>query len=396
MRWIIPRSYVHTCLIAAALACAHASPGAAQSVLHLARPTATSSHDFSGVTSVRELQSGELLVADGIDNQLYVLDADLRAMRTLGRQGSGPLEYRSPRMLFALAADSTLIPDGANRRWLVAKGAALAATVASGDAAVRSSGASLVGADTFARVAAIRRSGTRTRGAGFTVESLLVVTTQRRDGRADTLARLRGRPVETRELERNTSTNPMMATALGMPLETSEQALLFEDGWLAIARLEPYRIEWFDRAGTRMSSAIIPHEPIVVNDAEKRAHAVRIRNQMAIPGASRSDAPRPGASWPPVASPFSDNALHAGPHGELLVLRRNSANAPGRRYDIVTRTGRVRATLETAGNERVVGYGRNAIYVALEDSNGLSKVRRHTWGADFRQNKDAAMRSSPF
>jgi hypothetical protein len=117
----------------------------------------------------------------------------------------------------------------------------------------------------------------------------------------------------------------------------------------------------------------------MVNDAEKNAHVARIRSQMQVPGASRTYAPRPDVLWPEVASPFADDALRAAPNGELLVLRRSPASFAGRRYDIVARTGHVRAVLQMSANERIVGYGARAIYVAVDDADGLAKVRRHPW-----------------
>jgi hypothetical protein len=361
--------------------CVPIHTAATQPEIRLRPAVAVSASDFSGVVSVRELGSGELLVADGADNMLYVLSTDLKSRRSLGRQGSGPLEYRSPRFLFELAGDSTLVPDGANRRWLIAKSRALVSTVAASHEALRSIGANLIGADTSGHVAATRRTGVRVRVGGATVESLLVVRGQRKNGRVDTIARLRGRPVDSRELDKSRSTNPMIATALGVPLETSEQALLFADGWLAIARLDPYRVEWIAPTGTRVASPAIRYRPIVVDSREKAAHFARVNAQARPRGAAGPVAERPGTLWPDEASPFADEALRAAPNGELLVRRRAHSTDPVSRYDVISRSGGVRATLVLPINARVVGYGNGALYVAVSDDDGLDALFRHAWPA---------------
>jgi hypothetical protein len=63
------------------------------------------------------------------------------------------------------------------------------------------------------------------------------------------------------------------------------------------------------------------------------------------------------------------------------VRRRAHSTDPVSRYDVISRSGGVRATLVLPINARVVGYGNGALYVAVSDDDGLDALFRHAWPA---------------
>src|SRR5690606_9545343 len=112
-------------------------------------PRDSIAHEFTRVSSVRELSDGRLLIIDSRDRALYVADPSAETIEALGRTGRGPLEYERPTRLVALSADSTLLLDPGNRRWLLLVSSRLAGTLSPSDSVVERAGTSVAGADQF-------------------------------------------------------------------------------------------------------------------------------------------------------------------------------------------------------------------------------------------------------
>jgi hypothetical protein len=80
---------------------------------------ATYPHPFSYLSGVRELRNGKIMAADPVSQVLLRLDLDTGTADTLGRQGTGPDEYKGPDQVFSLPGDSTLLIDLGNGRLTV-------------------------------------------------------------------------------------------------------------------------------------------------------------------------------------------------------------------------------------------------------------------------------------
>ena len=152
------RSYLS--LVLAALPVQESGPRA----VPLPAPSAVLDAEFTAVGAVRELKDGRVLVVDISDRKVFVGDWRTRAATQIGREGNGPGEYALPRALFPVSADSTLLPDPRNGRWLLLAGATIVETVPADAPAIRSGARSPLGADyagnvfaTKPRVAPARR-----------------------------------------------------------------------------------------------------------------------------------------------------------------------------------------------------------------------------------------------
>lgn len=360
----------------------------AQSVpLELKPATGASVFSFPSIRSVRELSDGRVLVASVSDPILAIVDLASGAVRQIGREGRGPGEYRDADRIHALGGDSSMVEDRRSRRWLYLDGDRFIATITTWRVGWQSP--EIAGIDRSGRLLELRatRYGQSTEAPVMLVrvnaESLAVLVHQRAadvftevTAQVDTLAVIRG---PWGGLRVGRGVDPAvgeMLYELRNPLSVGDQAVLFRDGWIAVAYVEPYRVAWYAPDDQRARLVAIAHDRIRLDDREKqfaaRAYAAaRVRD-----GFKPEDFP----NWPQYLPPFHQDALVAAPDGHLLVERTRSADRPNERfYDVVGRTGNVTRQLRMRANERIVGAGLHSVYVAVTDRDGLQQLRRHPW-----------------
>jgi hypothetical protein len=356
----------------------------------LSAPTGVSLDGFNNPKSVRELSDGRLMVASGSDPLLCVVDFATGASVALSRRGDGPGEFRDASRLYRLSGDSTVLEDRQGLRWIVFDGARPIHTWRSWGTGFN--GPWIVGFDDRGRMLELRGfafgrapNGPQRRSHAD-AESLWVLVHHRSakaaeflDGRIDTLVVLRGwsRGVTTAQAEAKPGFG--MEWWITNPLSTEEQALLFPDGWIAIVRMQPYRVQWRTPDGSVIEGPPLPFERVEVSATQKR-YAISRR----YPPPKPAFEPEAFAAWPEILPAIQSgaatrDALFGLPDGRLAVLRTSDARLPGNRYDIVDRSGRLSARLVLAENERVLGFGAQAVYVAVSDEDGLEVVRRHVW-----------------
>lgn len=342
----------------------------------MGRITGISTKQFSGIAQVRELASGSLIVADPVDELLYAMRLGEDSVRVIGRPGRGPLEYRTARSILSLPADSTLMPDGSNRRWVLLDGERIVSTIPAEHPAVLAAGSGLHGADRFGGVLSSKQRRDPSRAGRASSDSLVAIRTDRRNGAQSIVTTLRARPTERPTGAAGATLNPLASVAFGVPFEVAEQALLFADGWIAAARVNPYRVDWYGLRGEVMNGAPLPYTPVRITQGEKDAYRRRVEERAGRPVQFPAT-----SKWPSFGSPFDDSALGVTPDGCLVILRQRYAVDTTRRYDVVNRRGQLVGTLSFPLNERFVGSGRTTIYVAVADETGLERLRRHEWNS---------------
>jgi hypothetical protein len=296
----------------------------------LGPPLAVVDSPFLSISAVRELDDGRLLVSDTRDRRVVVVDFARSAVQPVGRIGRGPGEYTLPGPIWPLRGDSSLMMDG-TRRWLYLVGPRISGSVPPDAPVLAATNGMVFGADSVGWVLDIaprRQAATR--------DSSRLILVERGTGHSQFIAMLRSRPFTLGR------TSGGVRAVFGNSL-TGEEGLLFPDGWVAIARLDPYRVDWRRRDGAWILGRPLLHE---------------------------------NAPGNPPYGPFP---LLGSKDGYLFILRNRTSRRPDRWYDVVDRTGQLATTIVVAPNERIVGFGKASVYVERQDSDGFRHLSKHAW-----------------
>ncbi len=340
--------------------------------------SATLDAEFVNVTSVREIADGRVIVTDGGGQALYLADFTKHTAVVLGSKGKGPMEWVGVGSAHALEGDSTIMADFNNRRWLLLHGANIVQTVPPDHPGVRASNGFIRNIDRFGHIAIVTSRPYRNGTTEFTrADSVALVLMDRTTGRMDTIARLRERPrrvaVQMDSLGRAQSVMPTSTE----PNAQAEFAQLFYDGWLAVGRLEPLRVEWRSPTGQWTRGGPFPLKPIPV-DARERA-AIEARRAEARESYRKMGFPAPPVLPLPKTLPVSTEVTRASSDGRLLLQLTTMASQPEVRYLVINRRGEIDGALILAAREEVVGFGAHTIYISSKDEDDVQRLRRHPW-----------------
>ncbi len=354
----------------------------AQSVSRLPLRPATSTLDveFLGVTSVREIADGRVIVTDGKAQQLFLADFSARRAALLGRKGRGPRERLWVGKIQPLAGDSSLLDDMNNRRFLLFHGAAIVDVVPPDHPAVLATRAILAGSDSVGHL--MNLSGPPSKAGTQLItraDSLAVVLINRRTGRLDTVARVRERP-HRRDVEMDAQgrvTRSMFSAT--EPNAQGEDAQLFPDGWLAIVRLEPRRVDWRSPTGAWTRGAPFPLRPAPLDARARRS--IEAQRAEAMAEAKRYRLPAPRATSFPTTLPVLETYAvpKTASDGRLLLRRSRSTPDDPIRYLVVNRRGTIDGEIVLGAHEDIVGFGPRTVYVTVTDEDDIQLLRRHPW-----------------
>lgn len=353
------RSVTKTRVIPVALALFAAPMMAQQAPRTLPAPQAEFEEPFSQVAGLRELRDGRVIVADPRDKVVSVIDFRSGASASIGREGSGPQEFGMPMRLYAAPADTTLLFDPLNSRYLVigpdakpintfrledgmpglrppqGPGAAPGAPGAPGQGRPQVAapggqgrgpgggpgGIQMIGAGFTARAADARgrlygEGSALTQGPDgrpVSADSVPLLRYDRATRRMDTLTFI----VLPKSNTQVSGSQGNMRVMIGgaNPLMPRDEWAVFPDGRVAVARAATYHIDFIAPDGTKRSGPRIAYTPIRMNAAEIR-HEEGLRNaaratqmMMMVENRngqmSRSAQIGPGANAPPL-EPLTD------------------------------------------------------------------------------------------
>lgn len=337
----------------------------------LAPPNKSLAAEFTQVTDVRELPDGRVLVVDLLERTVHVAAFGTGSVSRIGRNGSGPREYEQPTALLAISRDSTILLDPRNGRWLLMAGAEIVGTVGP-DAPVLTAGTRAPnGADMLGNVIALKPivSGPATATSIPRRDSLLLVRMSRATGVQDSLAMLLARPTVLRV--EGPASAPTSVSITMNPLTTGETATVFPDGWIAIVRLDPYRVEWIGARGERVAGPPLPFERVRVDEREQGAFLQRESVRTGRP-------PRDPASlppWPEFVGPFT-GALLTASDGNLWIRRRESTANLTPPYDVINRRGELIARVAVGKDVNVIGFGNDVVYTVRINEDGIQTLQR--------------------
>jgi hypothetical protein len=349
--------------------------------VHLDSPNAELAAGFTYISSIRELRDGRVILTDPREQRVVVVDFSEDSAAPIGRRGEGPREWSNAMPLHPLSADSSLQVDASSRRWLLYAGDRIVRTIPP-DApvvlATRGDVSDVDGRGHVFRIVAWRaRPGLHTEGAG---DSLAVVRYSRDDGTADTVALLRDWPatVQTVVGPDGSASQRLVARPA---FAVGEEMAAFPDGWLAIARLDPYRVDWLEPDGKVVRGSPLPVPRVRVDEHERRAYLARTASARAAldraPPEVRDAFMRMYTDFPAFIPPFQGDALIAGGDGRLYIRRTRTAEITGVLYDVVDRRGVLNGQIGLKDNERIAAVGVHSLYVVWTDDVDLEHLRRY-------------------
>lgn len=352
-----------------------AAAAQAPPTVSLVSPEHLSDAVFTRIVSVRALRDGTLLVSDRGEQQIFHLRTDGSAPTPVGRTGNGPGEYRQPGWLFPLPADSSALLDSFNGRIILLDGARVVRTLSENEPLALALGTSIAGASARGHLLGASRAPLQS-ASGEPQRLALLLATRGGTG-ADTIGSLLSTAAPVVISQRSSGPANLF---VGNPLSSQEQAALSLDGWIAVARLDPYRIDWRRPDGQWVRGAPIEAAAAAVSEREKCFALRRWRG---------NDAPCDPATvqgWPTRLPPFLKPASNGAPPtlllddaGNAVVTRTPSADHPLARYDLVDRGGKRIGVISLPGSRSIVGFGHGHVFIAATDADGLQSIERYRW-----------------
>ncbi len=258
----------------------------------LAAPDWVINHEFRTPVAVRELPDGRVLIADRRALQIVVADRRRNTVRQVSRSGQGPGEYRTTHSIFGVGGDTTILVDPIQRRWITFVGdSAIASLSRAFDSlslltAVARSNAVVLSLDVFGNALVMPLDVDRPVPYEIgPADSLAVALLSRRSGRADTVTHVLMAPIR-REALRNSSGEVSGVRTIRPPWSVQERAVLCENGWLGLVRLNPYRVEWRSPTGSWQRMAPLSYTATRATSQERMLTwrgllAANNRNQLA-------------------------------------------------------------------------------------------------------------------
>jgi hypothetical protein len=388
------RSIVLPSLAGLALLAATATLASAQAVptRTLSRPEARLEQEWSRVVAIRELSDRRVVVLDDIENAIMLVNAGMTSSQRIGREGQGPGEFFNPSALVPLGGDSTGVLDNSSRSLKVIspEGAPAGLLYPSGGAPCREP------SDTARRAFISRHIDDAGRfymiapnfrqAADGTLEQTDRSAIERwgtRCGR-DTMGYL---PRRIDPSARMLPGGVMISRPASNPSPFPEavQWIPSPDGRVAIVHPDPYRVDMVESNGTVRTGTPIAFTPVGVSEAHKAWYRDRLAQlnpgiMMTRDGAvsrrlmpSRQQEPE---AWPRTLPPFLLNALSMGLDGRLWV-QRTTADLYQPEFDVFDTAGRLVERVVLPPRTRLVGHGRDVIYLVRIDEDDLEYLERH-------------------
>lgn len=381
---VLSRSLLPLVLLATAASSARAQTS-------LGSPNAKFPEDFGSIQTVRELRDGRLLVADPLAKELYVVDMAAGKRTVVGSHGQGPQEYMQPEAVWPLPGDSTMLVDLGNGR-VVALGPDF------GFGATMPIALSMPGPGTTLVLALPQgmdgqgRIYTRAMGGlgGALPDSAAVLRVDRRTRAADTVATFK---LPDRTQTRSGGADRENVQIANVPLSPEDAWGVAADGWVAVARVGDYHLEWIRPDGSVVRGRTVPFDPVRVGSADKEewvaeqgrtgggiAIGIQVVNgETSMTFGRGGQGPRQGVdqyAWPDRKPAFAGGRINIDPSGRAWVRRHVGAGDPSA-YDVFDRAGSRIGTVTLDPGKRIIGFGRSSVYVVSFDEFDLNYLERY-------------------
>lgn len=358
----------------------------------LPKPSQELEDPFSLVSFSTELRGGRVVVSDAGDGQLFVVDFTKGTRTALGRQGSGPGEYRVPGGVFRIAGDTLWILDAAQMRIAAFRPDLTPGTTFPFLLFDQKSSSSLSGpffVDARGRVYAttipIKAAQS---GSGATLQlpdtaALIRIDARNKDNRSE-MARVRLRSTGRPEVQR--AGNDIKYKMAFPGLIASDPWAVFPDGRLAIVRGSTYTVEYIGADGTRSAPVTIPYERIKVTEADRSAEIADAKREMGdqqkamqkmMPAnMSLTFEITPPEKWPNEYPPVGGYAAIAAPDGRLWVKRAIPVRLGREQWDVIDPKGKLVARYQLPPKVNLIAAGEGVVYTVRIDEDDLRYLQR--------------------
>ena len=357
----------------------------------LERPEARWTEPFSLVAGVRELPDRRVMVSDGIEETVQILDLAAGRATAVGRPGAGPGEYKGPDALYPLPGGATLLVDLGNGRLSVfgPDGRFRTATpIAQGSPGGGPGSLRIVmprAVDSQGRI--YFQPPGRPGADGPIPDSAAILRYDMQASRFDTVAFVKVAPPVVRTS--GTADNQNIR-AMPRPYPVQDGWTIAPDGRLAIVRGTGYRLEWVTPSG-RVAGPPVRFRAVPIRPADRQAWAATLAGGLAMsmenrngeittsfsrgrPGQQQPDLT--GVEFPAEKPPFLSSGVLATPEGEVWVERHVPAGQ-AREYDTFDARGIRTGRVILQPRSRVVAFGAGAVYVVRLDADDLQHLERY-------------------
>jgi hypothetical protein len=346
--------------------------------------------DFASVSRIRELPDGRILVSDPKEPTVYLIDLVTKNKVRLGRQGTGPGEYRRPGGLYAAPADSTFVLDRGQPRYIVVDPAGKIIESrpirAGGGRSFTDDDVDLQKLDGRGRVYADSRGGSgglfamaRTRGvAGGMIDSmpLMRLDPATRTYR-DTLGWLRIPAMRVSGANGPiTPTSTMFAPA--------DDWGVAPDGRVALVRAHPYRVQWLELDNRVINGPVVETLRIRVTEDDKREVRRAIGDSGAVlstrtTGTAQARSQKlPEMTFAEFKPPFELGGVSVSPDARVWVKRVTATATRDVIYDVFDQKGTRVDRVQLPPRHHIVGFGRRAVYAVELDDDDVPHIRKFT------------------
>lgn len=344
---------------------------------------------FSDVKAVRELRNGRVIVTDGRDLTVQLIDFRTGQATAIGRTGSGPGEYRWPGNLYALPGDSTLLHDQAGGRLLLITpdgkpGGLYDPNRTDTDSSMAARTRRFYPRYSDARGYLYSEGQPVRQGANGQLEladSAPIVRLDRATGKRDTVVM---RPVRRDPTARVLPMGAVVSQPVQRAYPAWDHWLVAWDGRIAMVFHDPYHVDFVGMDGRVTRGAPILYEKVKVDDALKKQWMEELRRpRMAMMvtrggGGSMQMMPPPPnlpePEWPDVLPPYQGTATFAS-DGHLWIPRAMPAGAPSS-FDVINGDGGLVERVTLPPRTKLIGFGNGTVYVVRLDEDDLQYLQR--------------------
>jgi hypothetical protein len=362
-------------------------------VRDLPKPTREIEDPFSLVTGATEIKPNQLLAVDGTEGTLTLVDFTKGSKTSVGRQGSGPGEYRAPAGLLRVKGDTLWLVDAMLQRITAFNPDLTPGTTFPLLMLDQSSMTVLTAPFASDRQGHVYSSAMKIQagvgGGGNDMQMTLpdsvgLVRFDPRQAARTEVTKVRfpvsGKPQISR------AGNAMKYTMAYPGLIAADAWAVFPDGRIAIVRGATYQIEFIAADGRKTVGGRIAYEPIKLTAADQKAELDEARRQMAEQGkVAQKMMPAgfsldmellPPANWPATYPAVAPLGALAAPDGRLWVRRSIPFRIGRDQWDVIDPSGKLVASWRLPAKTTIVAIGQGAVYTVRQDEDDLRYLQR--------------------